>query len=111
MPRNINTEVEEERRDSASHITKSVNTLLFKNIGKPVFESLPPGTVIAAANIMVIIRAPTTVQEVAVSFIHFSPLSTNSLWVSVNNSRGVRPSSFVDSNKKGWTTLSTSYVY
>ena len=78
MPRNINNEVEAESRDRASDIIKTIKTFSFKKVGKPKSWSLPPGTVIAAANIMVTIRAATTVQEDAVSFIHFSPSFTNS---------------------------------
>ena len=61
--RNINNEVEAESRESALDIIKSINTFLHKNVGKPESCLLPPGTVIAAVNIMVTIRVPTTVQE------------------------------------------------
>jgi hypothetical protein len=50
-PKNINTEVDEEKSDRESDIMKSINTFFFKNIGRPVFWSLSPGTVMAAANI------------------------------------------------------------
>ena len=60
MPRNINNEVEAESRESALDIIKSINTFLHKNVGKPESCLLPPGTIIAAANIMVTIRVPTT---------------------------------------------------
>lgn len=36
IPKNIKTEVEEEKRDRASNIMKSLNDLSRKNIGKPV---------------------------------------------------------------------------
>ncbi|KAM1056366.1 hypothetical protein ACFX13_030524 [Malus domestica] len=66
------TEVVEENSEIASETINVVNTLLVKNVGRPVSPSFPPGTVIAAANMMVTMRAPTTVQEVAISFIDFS---------------------------------------
>ena len=59
MPININNEVDADSGDSASNIIKSINKFSFKNTGKRF--SLPPGTVIAAANIMVTIRAPVCV--------------------------------------------------
>ena len=108
MPRNINNEVEAESRDKALDIIKIIKTFSFKKVGKPESCLLPPGTVIAAANIMVTIRAATTRQEEAVPFIHFSPSFTNSLWLSVKNSQGLLPFLFVHSNMKGWTTLSIS---
>ena len=86
--RNVNNEIEAESRDSASDIIKSINTFAFKNIGKPDSCLLPPGTVIAAANVMERIRAPTTAQEFATPFIHFSPSFINSLWLSINNCLG-----------------------
>ena len=68
IPKNINTEDAEENSDRASDTIKSLNNFLLKNIGKPVSWLLPPGTVKAAANIIVRIRTATTVQEVDVSF-------------------------------------------
>ena len=55
MPINIKNEIDADSTDSASNIIKSINNFLFNNTGKPI--SLPPGTVIAAANIIVTIRA------------------------------------------------------
>ena len=98
MPRNINNEVEAESKDKELDIINTIKTFSFKKVGKPESCLLPPGTVIAAANIMVTIRAATTVQEDAVPFIHFSPSFTNSLWLSINNSRGLLPFVFVYSN-------------
>ena len=60
IPRNIKTEVEEENSERASDTIKTINNFLFKKIGKPLFWSLPPGTVNIEANIMVTMRAPTT---------------------------------------------------
>ena len=113
MPRNINNEVEVESIDKVSDIIKAIQTFSFsfKKVGKPESCLLPPGTVIAAANIMVTIKAATTVQEDDVSFIHFSPSFTNSLWLSVNNSRGFLPFVFVHSKAEGRTMLSTSCIY
>ncbi|GKV02933.1 hypothetical protein SLEP1_g15307 [Rubroshorea leprosula] len=39
--------------------------VVFKNTGKPVSSLFPPGKVKAAANIIVITRAPTTEQDSA----------------------------------------------
>ena len=89
MQRNINNEAEAESRDRASDIIKTIKPFSFKKVGVPESCLLPPGIVIAAVNIMVTIRAATTVQEDVVPFIHFSPSFTNSLWLSVNNSRAV----------------------
>ena len=47
---------------------------------------LPPRTVNATTNIIVTMKAPTTVQEVDVPFVHFSPSSIKALWFSINNS-------------------------
>ena len=109
IPKNIKTEVEEENRDRASDIIKSMNNFSCKNIGMPESWPLPPGTVKTAANIIVIMRAPATVQEVDVSFIHCSPSFIKSLWLFVNNSLGVKPSLLIDSLILGGTMLSTSY--
>ena len=73
MPRNINTEVVAEKSDIASEIIKSINKGSFRNLGIPVFSSVPPGTVKAAENMMVTMRAATNVLALAISFIHFSP--------------------------------------
>ncbi|KAM1059634.1 hypothetical protein ACFX13_024928 [Malus domestica] len=60
IPRNVNVAVVEEKSDIASEIINSINNFSWLNVGKPV-SPFPPGIVITAANIMVIIRAPTTV--------------------------------------------------
>ena len=111
MQRNINNEVEAESRDKASDIIKTIKTFSFKKVGMLESCLLPPGTVIAIANIMVTIRVATTVQEDVVPFIHFSPSFTDSLWLFVNNSRGLLPSVFVPYKMEGQTMLSTSCVY
>ncbi|KAM2853231.1 hypothetical protein FF1_023842 [Malus domestica] len=79
IPKNMIIEVVEEKSETASETINVVTTFLVKNVGRPVFSSFPPGTVNAAANIMVTMRAPTTVQEVAVSFNDFSASFANSL--------------------------------
>lgn len=45
IPRNINTEVEEEKREIASDIMKTIKYFWCKNKGKPVSWLLPPKTV------------------------------------------------------------------
>ena len=88
----------------------AINNFLFKKIGKPLFWSLPPGKVNTTANIMVTMRAPTTIQDVAVSFIHCSPSFLMSLWFFVNNSQGVNLSLFKNPETLGGTMLSTSCI-
>ncbi|CAI0401568.1 unnamed protein product [Linum tenue] len=73
MERNIKMDVAEETKASASDIAKNKNDLVWRYSGMPVSWSFPPGTVKAAANIMVVMSVATTMQEDAVSFIHFSP--------------------------------------
>jgi hypothetical protein len=90
IPRNINTDVDDAKREIASDIIKIRNDFSCKNTGNPV-SLLPPGTVKAAVNITVMIRAPTTVDEVATCFIHFSPAAINFSWLLVNNWPGVSP--------------------
>ncbi|KAG2673959.1 hypothetical protein I3760_13G113400 [Carya illinoinensis] len=84
----------DEKRDKASEIIKIMNKSSRKNSGKPVSCLLPPGIVKVVANIMVIMRALTTVQDVAVSFIHCSPAFNIASCCFVNNSWGVKPSLF-----------------
>lgn len=109
--KNINTDVDEENSDSVSDTMKIVNNFLSENIGKPVFGSLPPGTVKATANIIVIIRAPTTVQDVAVVFIQSSPSFFISLWASVNSFVGLSSKSLTNVSNSGDKNFSTSCIY
>ncbi|KAK4347505.1 hypothetical protein RND71_033844 [Anisodus tanguticus] len=91
MDKNINIEITEENNASASIIEKRMNVFSLRKIGVPVSLLFPPGTVKIAANITVVISAATSMQDDAVSFIHFSPSLTNSLCSSVNSILGVRP--------------------
>jgi hypothetical protein len=84
IPKNINNDDEDANNDIASDTMKTMKEFRFKYIGMPEYWSYPPGTVKIAENIMVAIRAATTVQGSAVAFIHFSPSSTNFLCCSVN---------------------------
>ncbi|KAF4393382.1 hypothetical protein F8388_023186 [Cannabis sativa] len=85
MDKNIITEHVAEKSDIASNATKIVNNLLCKSMGLPALmrpsslSRLPPGTINAIPNIMVMMKEPTKLQAVAVSFIHFSPALFNSL--------------------------------
>ncbi|KAG5621868.1 hypothetical protein H5410_007086 [Solanum commersonii] len=62
-----------------------MNAFSLRKIAVPVSLLFPPGTVKIAANITVVISAATSMQDDAVSFIHFSPSLTNSLCSSVNS--------------------------
>ncbi|CAN1225357.1 hypothetical protein LINGRAPRIM_LOCUS973 [Linum grandiflorum] len=73
MDRNIKMDVAEETRASASDMAKIKKDLVLRYSGLPVSWLFPPGTVNAAANIMVVMSVATTMHEDAVSFIHFSP--------------------------------------
>ena len=96
----------EENSERASETANIMKDDSCKKFGIPRL-SLPPGTVKAAANITVIMRAATIEQAVAVSFIYFSPSFTNSLCSSVKTSLGVC-SLFTASRKNGWTRFSTA---
>ncbi|CAB4268871.1 unnamed protein product [Prunus armeniaca] len=81
IPKNINTEFVEEKSDIASETINTTNIFSSKNKGKPVPPLFPPGTVKAAANMMVIVRAPTIVQEVAF-------MGSHTLFIGSSHSRG-----------------------
>ncbi|WVZ09583.1 hypothetical protein V8G54_014113 [Vigna mungo] len=104
----MRTEVEERKSDIVSAMINKVNVWSCKKMGIPVSCWFPPGTVKAAANMMVIIRVPTRVKELAVSFAHFSPAFTISTWLSLNISRGFLPSPFFSSLHLGCTISSTT---
>ena len=74
MDRNIRMEIEEKDNVIASDIAKTWNVVSIKRMGIPVFSLLLPGTVKAAEKTMVAMSVTTTMHEVAVFFIHFSPL-------------------------------------
>nr|GLL45497.1 hypothetical protein CTI12_AA390800 [Ipomoea trifida] len=86
----------------------TVKALLLEKIGRPFSPLLPPGTVMAAANTTVTMRAAAIVHEFAVSFIHFSPPSFNSLCSSVNTILGVFLSLFRYDKKYGGVIFFTS---
>jgi len=104
----MRTEVEDVKRDTASAMINKVNIWSRKKMGTPVSWLFPPGTVKAAANMIVIIRVPTRVKELAVSLAHFSPAFTISAWLSLNISRGFLPSPFFSSLHLGCTISSTT---
>ncbi|KAK6779204.1 hypothetical protein RDI58_021388 [Solanum bulbocastanum] len=108
MDKNIMMETIELNSATASDITKTINPFEFSNIGIPLLLLLPPGTVKPTANTIVAIKLATSIQEFAVSFIHFSPSFSNCLCSSVNNSLGVFSSKFFTLSKKGGTSFSTS---
>ncbi|KAI6681746.1 hypothetical protein NL676_035627 [Syzygium grande] len=92
MARNSKMAIMEENKPNASETAKTRRESYPNNNGTPVLLSLPPGTVKAAANNTVAIRVETSIQEFAVSFTHFSPFSSNSLWFSTNIFQYVFPS-------------------
>ncbi|KAK0594941.1 hypothetical protein LWI29_002006 [Acer saccharum] len=101
IAKNISREVREENRPSASEIANNVNAFVRKKIGIPLSSTLPPGTVKAAANSTVAIRAETSMQELEVSFIHFSSCSANSLCSILKTSIAVSLFMFLHSLRKG----------
>ena len=112
IPKNTMTEVVEEHSDIISATIKVLNALLCKYNGIPVLPSIPPGTVTAAANIIVMTSAAISAEEeVAVSFIDNCPSFTRFLWLIVNTSRGVRPSEFIQTRSWGLAMLSTFCSY
>ncbi|GMH23314.1 hypothetical protein Nepgr_025157 [Nepenthes gracilis] len=82
----MRTDIIDDKSANASETIKTINDVLLKKIGKPLLSSLPPGTENAAAKTTVAMRVATSMQDLAVSFIHFSPLSSNFLCSFVNNS-------------------------
>ncbi|KAM7474388.1 hypothetical protein LguiB_021631 [Lonicera macranthoides] len=60
-------------------MAKTRKAFLVEKNGSPVSLLVPPGTVTAAANTTVTIRAPIIVQEPAVFFNHCSPSFIRSL--------------------------------
>ncbi|GFY91249.1 hypothetical protein Acr_07g0014450 [Actinidia rufa] len=73
MPKNINTEVEEQNIDNAFDMKETKNSLYLRNMGRPVLSSLLPGTVKAVVNMTAEMWVHTTMPEAAVFFIHLSP--------------------------------------
>ncbi|OWM77310.1 hypothetical protein CDL15_Pgr028947 [Punica granatum] len=91
IDKNIEMAVAEEKRASTS-TANHVNTCSVRNRGLPLPSTFPPGTVKAAANTTVAVRADTTMQEFDVSFIHFSASLSKSWCSFANSSRAARPS-------------------
>lgn len=95
IERKITIEIDEEKRATASDNRKTLNHSLFLKMGNPVVSSIPPGTVKGAAKTTVAIKVETSMHEVAVSFIHFSPSFRNSLCCSVKRSCATSPLLFL----------------
>ncbi|KAI6668037.1 hypothetical protein NL676_000007 [Syzygium grande] len=91
MARNNKMAVTDENKPNASEIAKTRKESRPNNKGTPVWPSLPPGMVKAAANNTVAIKVETSMHEFAVSVTHFSPLSRNFLCFSTNISQDVEP--------------------
>ncbi|KEH33976.1 hypothetical protein MTR_3g456110 [Medicago truncatula] len=91
----------EQKKAIASDTINTVNLLCSKNIGIPFSWLLPPGTVIAAAKVIVAIRVATNIQAFDLSFIQLFPSSTNGLCSSMNTSRAVLPFLFLTTLWRG----------
>ncbi|KAL5824365.1 hypothetical protein ACOSQ3_020428 [Xanthoceras sorbifolium] len=109
IAKNINREVKEENIPSASEMANTMNAFVCKNIGIPLSFTLPPGIVKAAANSTVAMSVETSMQELAVSFIHFSPCFANSLCCLLKTAFAVSLFAFRFSLWKGNVIFSTSY--
>ncbi|GKA44172.1 protein-L-isoaspartate O-methyltransferase 1 isoform X2 [Tanacetum coccineum] len=94
IDKNMRIEVEEEIKETASAITKTMRDGFPLKKGIPVSWLYPPGSVKAAANAMVAMMVATTIHWVAVFFIQVSSLLTNSACFVENNSYAVQSSSF-----------------
>ncbi|KAK2441044.1 ankyrin repeat-containing protein ITN1 [Trifolium repens] len=94
---NTTREVIEEKKATASDQINTLNLLFGKNIGVPLSWLLPPGTVIAAAKVIVAIRIATNMQESDLSFIQFFASLTNGLCSSMNTREAVLESLFLTS--------------
>ena len=108
MDKNVTIEAEEENSATASDMTKIKNHLFPRNKGTPVSLLGPPGRVKIAANTTVATSVATSMHEVAVLFIHFSPSFNKSLCFSVNRSLGVWLSKFFILIYEGGTIFSTA---
>lgn len=97
MDKKFTIDAEDDTSDIASDMAKILKETFSRKKGNPVSPLLPPGTVKAAAKTTVAISVATSMQDVAVSFIHFSPCSLRFSCFLVNNALGVRPSSFLAS--------------
>lgn len=95
IERKITIEIDEEKRATASDNRKTLNHSLFLKMGNPVVSLIPPGTVKGAAKTTVAIKVETSMHEVAVSFIHFSPSFRSSLCCSVKRSCATSPLLFL----------------
>lgn len=96
IDKKITIDVEEEHSATASDRINILNQFIFRRIGSPDTSLFPPGTVKAAAKTTVAINVATSIHDVAVSFIHFSPSFRNSLCPFVKSSCATSPSLFFD---------------
>ncbi|GAV92194.1 hypothetical protein CFOL_v3_35575 [Cephalotus follicularis] len=110
IDKNINREVRDDKRASASEMINTSNAFLPKKIVTPSLL-LPPGTVNAAGKTTLEIRVATTMQEFEVSFIQLSPFLTRSSCFSVNSSQAVFLSSSLLLINSGLIHFSTSYIF
>ncbi|KAK9226925.1 hypothetical protein WN943_011973 [Citrus x changshan-huyou] len=101
MDKKFTTEAEEDTSDIASDMAKILKEKFSENFSRknrnPVSSLLLRGTVKAATKTTVAMSVATNMHDVAVSFIHFSPVSLKSLCSFVNKALGVRPSLFLAS--------------
>lgn len=111
IPRKMRTEVQAEKQEIKSKTMNMMKCWSCRWKGVPFeLSSVPPGTVKTAAKVTVTMRAATKLQDIAVSFIHFSA-SCRSPWCSfVNISIGVCSSVFTLSFSISGAILSTSYI-
>ena len=101
MDKNITRDVAEENNATALETEKTIARLAVR------FD-LSAGW---ALNTLENISVATTMENSAVSIIHFSPFVLSSSCVSANKSYGVCPSPFFISLNAGLTTFSTSFHY
>ena len=101
MDKNNNKEVADVNMDNASDSANKLNIMSPANIGVPSLSSFPPGTVIAAAKVIVVNSVAVTSPEFAVSFNHFSPCLANSLCSLENTISAVSPTLFFSSMHRG----------
>ncbi|KAL7591478.1 hypothetical protein Lser_V15G33250 [Lactuca serriola] len=108
MDKNTSNAVLDANSEIASDIAKIEKAMSFLNKGAPVVSLVPPGTVIAAANTIVVISAAVMLHDSAVVFIHFSPSFTKFPCSLVNNISGVSLKMFSRVMYVGNTSFFTS---
>lgn len=94
IDKNITIDVTDEKRATEFDKINMSNQNFFPNLGKPFASLFPPGTVKAAAKTTVAISVATSIHDVAVSFIHFSPSLRKLSCSFVNRSCAISPSLF-----------------